>query len=53
MPGVFSFRGVPSMAAPLMTPTPSGSTRSAPLTADLAPESSRQTSTISGFGVTT
>ena len=41
------------MAAPLTTPTPSGSTRSAPLTAALASESVRQTSTISGLGVTT
>ena len=41
------------MAAPLMTPTPSASTRSAPLTAAWADRSSRQTSTISGLGVTT
>ena len=41
------------MAAPLMTPMPSGSTRSAPFTAALAPLSSRQTSTFSGLGVTT
>ena len=53
MPGVFSFKGVPSIAAPFTTPMPSGSTRSAPLTACMAVGFSRQTSTISGFGVTT
>ena len=41
------------MAAPLMTPIPSGSTSAAPLTARMASGFSRQTSTISGLGVTT
>ena len=53
MPGTFSFKGVPSILAPFTTPTPSGSTRSAPFTAWRAAKFSRQTSTISGLGVTT
>ena len=51
MPGTRAFSGVPSMAAALVTPTPSASTMSALASAERSAASFFAAITISGLGV--